>query len=671
MAGRNGSNPDADPARRSPPLAATPTEAMGRSIERALSVGSTGHGRGEARYRLLATIAKGGMGEVFLAQAEGSGAPKKVIIKRLLAELRENKEYREMFRFEAEVLTRLAHPNIVAMVDLPLIDGVPCIALEYVPGRSLARIMEKLFESDRKMPPLFAGKILLHVLDALQHAHDVKLSDGSSLELVHRDVTPGNVLVSFSGQVKLTDFGIAKGKTAGFSTTAGIVKGKARYLSPEQILGERATPRSDVFSASCVGVEILSGLPLFERASVPKTLEAIVQGLRPSLSELLPVEAAHFIPVLERGLARDPSFRHQTARQMAQVWTRALDSIGGLAPDAALGTFISELFAGAEEPWEKLPERPVAVEADNPIYTPPDQRDETIKELDTVPGFDESTDERPAQARIETMVVRDRDQTQRDAPDRQATVLEGEEETLHLGANNPLDFGKATELMRPATPEPGTPVVPVKRPTSAVLRVTMPKDPAEPPGLPERPRPSVPVSPLPVPKGPETSRVRVMGREAPLLAVIAFIFLIGAISGVVVTRVLKSSRGAEIATAPLVEPLANEAPLIEPPPLPTAPVVAEAAPAEPVAVEPVEPAATETPAPVLVPAVLNLVFPKGGRVRLDGDWQKERVPVQLEADAGSHEIEIQHRRRRYRVVVTVENGQTLTVDRALLGRPRR
>jgi serine/threonine protein kinase len=675
MAGKEGSLPEAGDAEPQAPLAATPKESMGRSPMRELSVGSTGHGRHEASYRLVFGIAKGGMGEVFLAHAEGRSGPRKVIIKRLLSELRENKEYREMFRFEAEVLTRLSHPNIVAMVDLPLIDGVPCIALEYVRGRSLAKIMERLFEADRKMPAPLAAKVLLHVLEALQHAHEVKLSDGSSLELVHRDVTPGNILVSFTGDVKLTDFGIAKGKTAGFSTTAGIVKGKARYLSPEQILGERATPRSDVFSASCVGVEMLSGVPLFERAVVTKTLEAIVQGLRPGLNEFLPDEATALIPVLERGIARDPSFRHASARQMAQMLQHALDSMGGLVSNEALGAFVTELFTGMEEPWEQTAERPTAVEAENPIYEPAAARDETVRDPSMTPSFDESTDERLGQARIDTMIVRERDEPPRDAPDRQATVLEGEEVTLHLGAVSPLSDGHATEIAAPMAPEP-TPTAPEtpsalsRRPSSAVLRVTMPKDPAEPradtPVERGRGRPSVSVQPLPLERPQKTGVVKILGREAPLLSAVALIFAIGAISGVVVTRFMKARSTptfSAIAPEPALE-TATELIVPTPPEPPPTEVLEEA-------VAQAEPEPEPEPEPVPVPGVLTFVYPKGARVRLDGEWQKNRIPLRLEADEGSHEIEVQHKRRRYRLSVEVKNGEAITVDKARLSRAKR
>lgn len=663
MPGSSGSKPG--PGGTAPALAATPSEAMGMGLERGLSVGSTGPGRGTARYRLVAGIAKGGMGEVYLALEEGRGAPKKVIIKRLLAELRENKEYREMFRFEADVLTRLSHPNIVAMLDLPLIDGVPCIALEYVHGRSLARLMERLFELDRRFPVAMAGTVLLHVLEALQHAHDVKLTDGSSLELVHRDVTPGNILLSFAGEVKLTDFGIAKGKTAAFSTTAGIVKGKARYLSPEQILGERATPRSDVFSAACVGVEMLSGTPLFERAAVPKTLEAIVQGLRPSLAELLPPEAAMLIPVLERGLARDPSFRYPSAKLMGEALRSALLPLGGPTSSQTLGAFVGELFAGSEEPWEKLLERPTAVEAENPIMIAPVDREATVR--DPGPELEPTADDRVAEARVETMIVREREHTQRDRADRQATVLEGEEETIHLAAQNPLEVGKATEVMVPAVPEPETPVAPEPRPDSAVLRLTLPKDAEEHPTAASKGRSFDPVRPVsfPPPALARTTRVSLLGHEAPLFAVVLFIFAVGALSGVVVTKVVKSNREGTIVA--LEENTQPE--LVVPPPM-AAPVPELELEPEPIVEEAAEPEAAPEK-PVVIPGVLTFVYPKGARVRLDGRWLEDRIPVRVEASDGRHEVEVQSKKRRYRLSVEVKDGETVTVDRRRLLRSKR
>lgn len=316
-----------------------------------LPIGATGVGADGAVYEILATIERGGMGELFLARTKpAAGRVEHVVLKRLLADLLEDDKYINMFRSEAQVMAELDHPNIVRVTDMPTVGGTQCLAMEYVHGRNVQQILSRCMELGTHMPPPIVLGIMREVLLGLDYAHRYRLKDGTPLNLVHRDVTPGNVLVSFSGDVKLTDFGIAKSQMSLVSTTVGIVKGKARYLSPEQILGETATPRSDLFSSAAVTCEMLSGVPAFDRGSVPKTLYAIVNGEIPDLDTVLPFRAPLLVQTLRRALETQPDRRMQTAAELAEALEASARLFGPPAGKEAIGAYVSELFRDVYDP---------------------------------------------------------------------------------------------------------------------------------------------------------------------------------------------------------------------------------------------------------------------------------------------------------------------------------
>ncbi len=347
-----------------------PSEAMDVPGRR-LSIGATGQGRRGVGYRLIAPIARGGMGELYLAEQVAPGGERvQVIIKRLLDNLRDDSAHVAMFRSEAEHLSLLDHKNIVRVLDVPEIAGARCLALEYVRGRSVAQILDRARYVGRRIPPEIAVYVVTEVLEGLDHVHRARLADGQPVGLVHRDVTPGNLLVSFDGDVKITDFGISKSLMSKVSTTVGIVKGKARYLAPEQILGEPASPRSDMFSAACVIYEMLTSIPLFDRPSVPKTLTAIVHGDVPDLRAVLPIPSAtRLIALIGRTLAVQTEKRHERASELAaELRAAAGAELGPLVGRAAVSAYMRQLFEGLDESWEQAPQNPEEVEsASNPV----------------------------------------------------------------------------------------------------------------------------------------------------------------------------------------------------------------------------------------------------------------------------------------------------------------
>lgn len=302
-------------------------------------------GKTFGQYRVLSLIQRGGMGEIYLAELE----PQKirVVIKRLQDAHNADERYVEMFHNEAALMSQLEHPNIVKVLGVPVIEGKQCLVMEFVRGRNLQQVVRRLRELGKRLPPMMALYVVRKVLLGLHEAHQVRAPDGRSLELVHRDVKPGNVLLSYAGDVKITDFGIAKSLMQNRMTTAGVVKGTVRYLSPEQIKSEKVTCRSDLFSCASVLVEILTDEPLFDRGPVAPTLMAILNGDRPPIASLLPFRAPELARVLEKALSIRPGDRFESARAFSQALGAASRAIGPPAHDDALGGLLRQIFQGS------------------------------------------------------------------------------------------------------------------------------------------------------------------------------------------------------------------------------------------------------------------------------------------------------------------------------------
>ena len=228
-------------------------------------------------YRLQRRLARGGMAEVFLARLIGvEGFERRVAIKRILPHLSESEEFRAMFLDEARLAAQLTHPNIVHIYDFGKVDDYYFIAMEYVDGVDIGRLIRRAKE--RPVPFELAARILADVCAGLHFAHNAVDPIGRKLDVVHRDVTPQNVLVSYDGMVKLVDFGIAKAQFAAGRTRPGVVKGKYAYMSPEQVEGRPLDGRSDVFSAGICLYEMLTGVPLFRRDDVTASMREIRDG---------------------------------------------------------------------------------------------------------------------------------------------------------------------------------------------------------------------------------------------------------------------------------------------------------------------------------------------------------------------------------------------------------
>ena len=269
------------------------------------------------KYVLLDRLAVGGMAEIFLARQEGvEGFEKTVVIKRIRPHLSKRKSFVSMFLDEARLAAQLNHPNIVQIHELGQLDDSYFIAMEYVFGRDMARIIPKAEKMGIAFPAVYALKIAAEVCEGLHYAHQRSDAWGNPLHIVHRDVTPENVFVSFDGTVKILDFGIAKARGQSGETSVGEIKGKLSYLSPEQALGKPLDCRSDIFSLGVVLYEWLTGLRLFTGDSEAAVLRSITEGKIYGPSYFKPDIPSEVEAVVMRALDKDRERRYASAWEM-------------------------------------------------------------------------------------------------------------------------------------------------------------------------------------------------------------------------------------------------------------------------------------------------------------------------------------------------------------------
>jgi eukaryotic-like serine/threonine-protein kinase len=355
------------------------------------------------KYLLLERIAVGGMAEVFAAKTFGvEGFERLVAIKRILPTLAEDGEFVRMFVDEARIAAQLSHPNIVQVLELGKHEGSLFIAMEYVSGRDLRQVMERHRKRGEPMPLPQACLVVAEVCEALDHAHKKRDAQGRPLGIVHRDVSPQNVLVGFEGGVKLIDFGIAKAESRLSQTQSGILKGKFSYMSPEQVKGEALDGRSDVFACGVLLWEMIAGEKLFTGDSDVTVLEKVLKAAVPPLRDC-PPELAR---VVLRALARDPAQRYQTASALHDDLRRFTVADGNVFGARQLAEWLRNEF---HEDREKEQERLgawVAV-AGTPFAdgTAPSGRLDTVtpKDMPTLqmeggalPGADGASDTLPA-----------------------------------------------------------------------------------------------------------------------------------------------------------------------------------------------------------------------------------------------------------------------------------
>jgi serine/threonine-protein kinase len=343
------------------------------------------------RYRLQRQLGVGGMAEVFKAQASGPGGfERTLVVKRILPERCEDPEFVRMFVAEAKILGMLHHPNVVQAYDFGDDGGTLFLVLEYVDGPSVGRILRGLRSSNQSMPIAIAAHFGHEVARALEYVHNLKGSDGEPLNVIHRDVTPSNIVVTSSGTTKLLDFGIARYETSDAATDHHSVKGKPAYLAPEILEGKKIDARVDLFALGVVVYEMLTSKPLFGSDHELVTLRKVVSMPIEPPSRLRPEVPATLDAIVMKALERDPDKRYQSAAEMARdlnefVVASALradelksfvgDMVKLLAqPRVSLATILAasaDTLPAPNRPRENAEEREHAEPKDAPARRPP------------------------------------------------------------------------------------------------------------------------------------------------------------------------------------------------------------------------------------------------------------------------------------------------------------
>ncbi len=296
------------------------------------------------RYVLLERLAVGGMAEVFRAKRKGvEGFEKVVAVKRILPHLSNNKDFVDIFVDEAKMVASLSHPNITQIFDLGKIYDSYYIAMEFVEGRDLRTILARARNRGTHLGVDLAALIAAKVGAALEYAHRHRDDDGNELRIVHRDVSPQNILVSTEGEVKLVDFGIARAATKASHTDSGSLRGKLLYMSPEQAWGKALDNRSDIFSLGGVFFEALTGHPLFSGNSEMSILERVREARVLTPSSLNPAVPIELEAVVTRALKRDPDERYQDAAEMLLDLDTYLRRRPAVGPNE-LARFVARLF---------------------------------------------------------------------------------------------------------------------------------------------------------------------------------------------------------------------------------------------------------------------------------------------------------------------------------------
>jgi len=299
------------------------------------------------RYEVLGPLASGGMAEILLARLRGPiGFERPVVLKRIAPHLASRDEFREMFVDEARLVSRLRHANVVHVYELGVDAGELFLAMEYLAGESLSRLMKRLAERDERLSPALIAHLVAEACAGLHAAHELRGDDGESLHVVHRDVSPQNLFLTYDGDVKLLDFGVAKAKNRLAQTATGQAKGKFAYMSPEQCRREPLDRTTDVFALGIVLFELLTARRLFRGNSELALVRAICDDPIPLATSVDPAVPDALEEVARKALAREPLDRYPTAAAMREALLQAARHLDPeLVGRDDLGRVMRRLFA--------------------------------------------------------------------------------------------------------------------------------------------------------------------------------------------------------------------------------------------------------------------------------------------------------------------------------------
>jgi len=286
-------------------------------------------GESLGKYKLIRRIGLGGMAEVWLARSTGpAGFAKNLVVKTVLEHQAQNTEFIAQFLDEARLAALLTHPNIVQIFDLGDSDGIYFIAMEYIRGQDLQDVRKQCSDASKPLPLALLSRIACGVCEGLHYAHDLKSDDGKPLDLVHREISPENVLISYDGVVKIVDFGIAKASISQVTTRAGLFKGKLHYATPERLLGQPIDRRDDVYGLGAVLYETATGQPPISGRSEGEMVKKILDGEFDKPSVLVPDMDPEFERIILKCMAWAPDISVRTrsrpsGRRRSGTWPGA------------------------------------------------------------------------------------------------------------------------------------------------------------------------------------------------------------------------------------------------------------------------------------------------------------------------------------------------------------
>jgi serine/threonine protein kinase len=330
-------------------------------------------------YKLLRRLAAGGMGEIWLAEQKGSaGFSKRVVVKTILECFADDPALVEMFLDEGRIAANLTHPNIAHTFDLGQCgkgaDAPYYIAMEYVHGRDLRDLLITNIDRKQFIPLNLVLRIIADVCQGLHHAHTVKTPEGQPDGIIHRDVSPQNILVTFDGIVKIVDFGVAKATERASKTKSGVLKGKYAYMSPEQVRSKPLDARSDVFSVGVVMYELVTGRRLFKRDSEMKTLDAVISAVVPKPRRFDTSVPPEVEAIMLKALSLRPQDRYQSTQEMQLAVEEVMIELQLPASSAHLAAFMREIYGVDEEDEEKYAGRGSR------------SRSELMRKMESLPG---------------------------------------------------------------------------------------------------------------------------------------------------------------------------------------------------------------------------------------------------------------------------------------------
>lgn len=320
-------------------------------------------------YRLCVELASGGMATVYLGCTDAVAAGARfAAVKVVHSHLAADAAFTEMFVDEAEIASRIRHANVCAVQRFDVSGGLPYIAMEYLVGEPLSAIWRKVVRRQDKITVArdarHAAKILADACEGLHAAHELTDYDGEPLEVVHRDVSPGNVIVTFDGVAKVVDFGVAAASRKRHHTETGMVKGKFAYIAPECLRGRKADRRSDVWAIGVLAWELATGRRLFRGRSDVDTLRAVMDAEIPKPSSVRAGLPAEFDDVVMRALQRDPAARYPTARALGRELARVANT-AEVVTSADIAEWLEQLFPGGKERKQQLLELALQIAEDD------------------------------------------------------------------------------------------------------------------------------------------------------------------------------------------------------------------------------------------------------------------------------------------------------------------